>query len=184
MKGIVILSVLLFAGAVLGAPTEARWQMVPDGDGHMHLIDTLAEDVESFWNPAVDVFFVLHTRRNPTAGQRLARTTASLQGSQWNSASAGTRFIIHGWNNNHQSPVNVQITSAFLAAADHNVVRVDWGVGANNPNYLTSRNRVPDAASQVASFIDWLHLNGFLVNFNRLVIAGHSLGAHIAGKFN
>lgn len=58
---------------------------------------------------------------------------------------------------------------------------VDWGAGANSLNYITSRNRVPDVATVVARFVDFLHLNGFLVNFNRLIIAGHSLGAHIAG---
>ena len=84
-------------------------------------------------------------------------------------------------SNNHQSAVNVVITRAFLARADHNVVCVDWGAGANCPNYVTARNRVPDVATQVASFIDYLNLNGFLVNFNRINIAGHSLGAHIAG---
>ena len=31
-----------------------------------------------------------------------------------------------------------------------------------------------------ARFIDFLHLNGF-VDFNRLLITGHSLGAHVAG---
>jgi pancreatic triacylglycerol lipase len=46
---------------------------------------------------------------------------------------------------------------------------------------LAARNRVPDVATVTARFIDFLHQNGFLVNFNRLIIAGHSLGAHIAG---
>lgn len=137
----------------------------------------LEQEPEPTFDANTDVFFVLFTRRNPTAGQRLLRTTASINSSQWNSAAGGTRFIIHGWNNNHQSPVNTIITSAFLQRADHNVVAVDWGAGANSINYLTSRNRVPAVATAVASFIDFLHLNGFLVNFNRLNIAGHSLGA-------
>lgn len=170
----------------MALPTESkhRWTLVPDGDGKMHLLDMNPVDIvepETFFNPANDVFFVLFTRRNPTAGQRLARTAASINGSQWSNGAGGTRFIIHGWNNNHQSSVNTDITRAFLAAADHNVVAVDWGVGANNPNYITSRNHVPAVATQVASFIDFLHQNGFLVAFNRLIIAGHSLGAHIAG---
>lgn len=170
----------------MALPTESkhRWTLVPDGDGKMHLLDMNPIDVvepESFFNPANDVFFVLFTRRNPTAGQRLARTVASINNSQWSNGAGGTRFIIHGWNNNHQSSVNTDLTRAFLAAADHNVVCVDWGVGANNPNYITSRNHVGAVGTQVASFIDFLHQNGFLAAFNRLNIAGHSLGAHIAG---
>lgn len=169
----------------MAAPTESkhRWALVPDSDNHMHLVDLnpIELEPEGLWTPATDVFFVLFTRRNPTAGQRLAMTVASINSSQWSSAAGGTRFIIHGWNNNHQSPVNVAITRAFLASADHNVIAVDWGVGASSANYVTSRNRVPDVATRCALFIDFLHQNGFLVNFNRLIIAGHSLGAHIAG---
>ncbi|CRK89208.1 CLUMA_CG002968, isoform A [Clunio marinus] len=190
MQAVVFLSVLLFIGGSYALPAEYaepkhRWTLIPDGDGRMHLMDLNPiepiEPVEPSFNADNDVFFVLFTRRNPTAGQRLARTTASINGSQWRSTAGGTRFIIHGWNNNPLSPVNTMITQAYLAAADHNVVRVDWGAGANSLSYPTSRNRVPDVARVTASFIDWLHQNGFLVNFNRLVIAGHSLGGHIAG---
>jgi Lipase len=46
---------------------------------------------------------------------------------------------------------------------------------------LSARNRVPEVATVVARFIDFLHQNSLLVNFNRLIISGHSLGAHIAG---
>lgn len=160
--------------------TRHRWTLVPDGDNRLHLVDlddVSVQEPEPAFNADTDVFFVLFTRRNPTAGQRLASTVASINNSQWSSAAAGSRFIIHGWNNNHQSAVNIVITRAFLAAADHNVIAVDWGAGANSINYLTSRNRVPAVATVVARFIDFLHLNGFLVNFNRLNIAGHSLGA-------
>lgn len=162
---------------------KSRWALVPDNEGRMHLMDLnpVTIEPEPYFNANTDVFFVLFTRRNPTSGQRLAQTTASINNSQWSNAAGGTRFIIHGWNNNHQSPVNTVITRAFLAAADHNVVAVDWGAGANSINYVTSRNRVPEVATVVARFIDFLHQNGFLVNFNRLIIAGHSLGAHIAG---
>lgn len=127
MKGLVILGVLLFVGASIAAPTvelKHRWNVVPDGDGKMHLMELNPAEVEiePTFNADTDVFFVLFTRRNPTAGQRLASTTASINNSQWSSAAGGTRFIIHGWNNNHQSNVNIVITRAFLAAADHNVV--------------------------------------------------------------
>lgn len=178
-----ILQSAAFAAPSVPVESKHRWALVPDNEGHVHLMDLnpIELEPEAFWNPATDVFFVLFTRRNPTAGQRLAQTTASINNSQWSNGAGGTRFIIHGWNNNHQSPVNIVITRAFLASADHNVVAVDWGVGAGSINYVTSRNRVPEVATRVAQFIDFLHANGFLVNFNRLIIAGHSLGAHIAG---
>lgn len=112
--------------ASLAAPTESnhRWALVPDNEGRMHLMDLnpIEVEVEPAFNADNDVFFVLFTRRNPTSGQRLSFNAAAIRNTNWNSAAGGTRFIVHGFNNNHQSPVNVDITRAFLARADHNVV--------------------------------------------------------------
>lgn len=91
----------------------------------MHLMDLNPIEVEPepAFNANNDVFFVLFTRRNPTAGVRLSTTNAAaIRSTNWNSNAGGTRFIIHGFNNNHQSPVNIDITRALLARADHNVV--------------------------------------------------------------
>jgi len=148
----------------------------------MHLVDLnpVEFEPEPFFNPDTDNFYVLFTRRNPTAGQRITATTGSINNSQWNSNALGTRFIIHGWNQNSGSGLNGDITRAYLASGDHNVVVVDWAIGAS-ANYVTSRNRVGPVGQSIARFIDFLHLNGFVVNFNRVIIAGHSLGAHVAG---
>jgi len=69
-----------------------------------------------------DVFFMLYTRRNPTVGQRIGLDAEGITKSNWNISATGTRFIIHGFNNYHGSPVNVLITKALLTSADHNVV--------------------------------------------------------------
>lgn len=49
-----------------------------------------------------------------------------------------------------------------------------------NSNYITARNRVGAVGTTVARFVNFLVSNGFTA-FNRVIIAGHSLGAHIAG---
>lgn len=77
---------------------------------------------EASWNVETDTFFVLFTRRNPTAGQRITSTAASINASQWNNNAPGTRFIIHGWTQSATSGMNAEIRNAFLASADHNVV--------------------------------------------------------------
>lgn len=46
---------------------------------------------------------------------------------------------------------------------------------------MSARNRVPEVATVVARFIDFLHQNALFANFNSCIVAGHSLGAHIAG---
>lgn len=48
-------------------------------------------------------------------------------------------------------------------------------------NYITARNRVAEVGAAVANFINFLQSNGFTAA-SRVFIAGHSLGAHIAGN--
>ena len=72
------------------------------------------------------------------------------------------------------------MTRDFLALANHNVVVVDWGAGAQTPNYVTARNRVGDVGAAVARLIDAIQQAG-LTAFNRVNVVGHSLGGHVAG---
>ncbi|CAO1437164.1 unnamed protein product [Diamesa hyperborea] len=137
--------------------------------------------VEPFFNADNDVFFLLFTRRNPLVGQKIGFDAAAIRNTNWNTAAPGTRFIIHGFNNDNRSPVNTMITAAYLRRNDMNVVVVDWGRGANTINYISARNRIFETAPVVARFIDFLHENGLILSFNRVNIAGHSLGAHTAG---
>ena len=169
--------------ACIASPAAPRWSLVPDSEGRMHLMDLEPVELEPepFFNAENDVFFLLFTRRNPTVGQRFTQNAAAIRNTNWNNAAPGTRFIIHGLNNNNQSPVNTMITAAYLRRNDFNVVVVDWGVGANTINYISARNRINEVAPIVARMIDFLHQNGFISAFNRLNIAGHSLGAHTAG---
>lgn len=97
--------------------------MIPDGDGKVHLIDLNPYHVElaPFFNAENDVFFMLYTQRNRDNGQRLSLNADAIRNTQFNSG-AETRFIIHGWNNDGNSPVNTQIKSAYLDRGDFNVV--------------------------------------------------------------
>lgn len=70
--------------------------------------------------------------------------------------------------------------NAWLAAINCNVFTVDWGVGAQNPNYITARNHVNLVGTRIAAYIDWLNAARGQA-FGAVSIAGHSLGAHCAG---
>lgn len=69
---------------------ESRWNLVPDGDGKLHVVDinpvNEEPDVEPIWNPETDTRFMLFTRNNPTSGQQVTWTTQSIQNSHFNSA--------------------------------------------------------------------------------------------------
>lgn len=60
------------------------------------------------------------------------------------------------------------------------LTRCDWSAGAGTINYISARNRVPDVANILARLLDFFVANN-LTQMNTVNIAGHSLGAHIAG---
>ncbi|XP_065073523.1 pancreatic triacylglycerol lipase-like [Ochlerotatus camptorhynchus] len=165
---------------------EPTWSLVPDGNGHLHLVNTDPynlvgqEEPELHFNADSDTIFRLFTRANRnTAGHVIQLGNAGSLGGLW-SGGRQTRLIIHGWNNNGGSPVNVQIRNAYLDRADINVITVDWGAGAQNPNYVTARNHINAVGATVGRFVDFLNLSGGL-SFNNVYIVGHSLGGHTAG---
>jgi len=157
------------------------WQMVPDTDGNLHLVDINAIDMqnEPAFNAPTDVIFRLFTRTNPTAAQTIAlNNNAQLTASNYNPA-LQTRFHIHGWNGGGAT-TGAGIRTAWLNAINCNVFTVDWGAGAQTPNYVLARNRVNAVGQVIASYCDWLNLSRQQA-FSGITIAGHSLGAHVAG---
>ncbi|XP_062554608.1 phospholipase A1 VesT1.02-like [Armigeres subalbatus] len=164
---------------------ENTWSLVPDANGHLHLVNTdpynLAgqEEPELHFNADTQTIFRLFTRSNRDNGHVIQSGNAGSLGGFWNGGRQ-TRMIIHGWNNNGGSPVNTQIRNAYLDRGDFNVITVDWGAGAQNPNYLTSRNHINAVAATVARFVDFLNQSGGM-SFNNIYIVGHSLGGHTAG---
>lgn len=147
----------------------------------MHLFDMnpIEMEPEPIFDPMNDVIFLLFTRRNPSVGQRITFDMETVRNSNW-LANQQTRFIIHGWNSNQDTGLNIFMRREFLERADHNVVVVDWGAGAQTPNYIAARNRVGSTGGAVARLIDLLDANGFST-FDKINIVGHSLGAHVAG---
>lgn len=88
----------------------------------MYLVDLNTYDFDAApkWNAEHDVFFMLYTQRNPTSGQRITLDADEILRTNFNRF-APTRFVMHGWNNDHQSTVNTLITAAYLQRGDFNV---------------------------------------------------------------
>ena len=168
-------------GAELSKQNEHRWSLVPSADGNMHLVDLNpleVQTIEPMFNVESDVIYLLFTRANPN-GVRIGRNANEIRATTYNVAHP-TRFIFHGWLNNQTATVNELCTEAYLRRGNFNIIVVDWGLGAQTINYISARNRVNEVGPFVASFIDFMSVNG-LINFNILNLVGHSLGAHIAG---
>jgi len=155
------------------------WQLVPDEDGHLHLVDiNTVEDVGPLFVDT-DIVFRLFTRANPTAAQIVAlNNNAQLTASNYNPA-LQTRFHIHGWNGGGAA-TGAGIRNAWITAINCNVFTVDWGVGAQTANYVLARNRVNLVGETIARYVDWLNQSRGQA-FSAISIAGHSLGAHCAG---
>lgn len=104
---------------------ENRWNLVPDEDGKMHVVDInpISDNFEPIFNPEVDTRFVLFTRQNPTSGQQITWSTQSIQNSNFNSAHP-VRVLIHGWNSGLQSGMNRAPTASYLSIGEFNVIQV------------------------------------------------------------
>jgi pimeloyl-ACP methyl ester carboxylesterase len=90
-----------------------------------------------------------------------------------------TKILIHGWQDNPQSIYWTNMTSAFLARDDLNVIRVNWQIGASGSyNQATQNTRVVGA--QVAVLIHHLE-SQFGMSGAQFHIVGHSFGAQTAG---
>lgn len=147
---------------------------VPDGNGKLHVVDlnSLEQEPTPIYDPMQDIVFRLFTRANPTTAQIITFDMNTVRNSNWNIAN-GVRVLIHGWNGGAGS--SSTLTREFLARDDYNVIAVDWGAGAQTPNYLAARNRVGPTGAAIAVLIDALHENG-LTDHSRVNVVGHSLG--------
>lgn len=104
------------------ARTNQKWQMVPDGEGRMHLIDVTVpvKEIEPLFNAENDTIFILHTRENRD-GERITWTFDSIYSSNFH-PSHPVRFLIHGWNSDYSSGLNVNSIASYLEMGNYNVI--------------------------------------------------------------
>jgi pancreatic triacylglycerol lipase len=121
MKQLVAFFVLSCFGLLSASPLP-RWNLIPDSEGNMHLMDLNLQEaaVEPFFNAETDTAFLLLTRRNPTIFQRIFMTQASIDASNFNAAHQ-TRFTIHGWNGDSTARVNTFVAFNYLDLGEYNV---------------------------------------------------------------
>lgn len=129
---------------------------------------------------AATIKLYLYTKTNSITPQLLDQSSAqALKNSNFN-AKRPTRIIIHGWQNNYLSDINIDLRKAYLHEGDYNIISVDWSANAETINYPLAANRVLGVGKQIASFIDFANKH-IKLSFKTLEVIGHSLGAHCAG---
>ncbi|XP_058467031.1 pancreatic lipase-related protein 2-like [Malaya genurostris] len=186
IRKLTLLGLLVVAAAL---PVERPWQLVPNSEGNLHLVNINPYDLpeeeptepEHLFTPESDMVFRLFTRSNPTEAQILQiGSAASITGSNFNAAHP-VRFTIHGWNGNGNDGSNTIIRDSFLAVGDFNVISVDWSVAAVTPNYNSARNQVGPAGTGVGLLISDLITHGG-ASLGNMYVSGFSLGGHVAGN--
>ncbi|XP_043653383.1 location of vulva defective 1 [Drosophila teissieri] len=124
------------------------------------------------------VNFYLYTQQNPSDGQQIKATQASIDASNFNPENP-TRITIHGWNSNYKDGVNTRVAAAWFQYGDYNMIAVDWSRG-RSLEYATSVAGASGAGKKIAALVDFL-VEGYGMRLDTLEIVGFSLGAHVAG---
>ncbi|XP_063380370.1 lipase member I-like [Cydia fagiglandana] len=130
--------------------------------------------------PDSENVYHLFTRQNPTISQPMVLGYSTLIGANFDPARR-TVVLIHGWDSTALSASNVALVPAIIAAADVNLIAVDWSAGAGTTDYnvLISHN-VPLCAESIARFIVWLNLETG-ATIDQYHIIGFEVGAHLGG---
>ncbi|XP_073966362.1 pancreatic triacylglycerol lipase-like [Choristoneura fumiferana] len=160
-----------------------RYQYVSSGEGPK-LVDTWLTSSSmartARYAPDTENVYHLFTRQNPTISQPMLLGVPSLIAANFD-PSRSTVVLIHGWSSSATSDFVVNLVPRILAAADVNVIAVDWSAGAYEPNYYSVvANNVPLSGSSIGSFIFWLNLStgASIATYH---VIGFETGAHIAG---
>jgi pancreatic triacylglycerol lipase len=180
----------LFFAAVSASPLDESFSRgdgwyVPQTDGTFQWMTEA--DLQAFARENIPetraspiVEYYLYTNDNPSTPQKIIPGDLnSLKNSRFNKANP-TRVIIHGWQNDYLSDVNVYLRKALLDTGRYNVICVDWSDKAGTINYASSVLRVSGVGKQVAGLLDFLYSSGGM-SFESLIVMGHSLGAHVSG---
>ncbi|XP_013107020.1 phospholipase A1 VesT1.02 [Stomoxys calcitrans] len=175
------LAAVAFAGTSVDFSSDKGW-MVPQIDGTFKWMsrEQYETEMSSIEPRAITVKFYLYTKSNPSSPQLINVNDANALSKSYFNKNNPTRFVIHGWQNNYQSDVNIDVRSALLATGSYNVFCVDWSSAAETLNYASARYDVPTVGQMVANFIDFLNSSGGM-SFTTLNLIGHSLGAHVSG---
>lgn len=102
---------------------EYRFNLIPDGDGKVHLIDIRPnfEEIENLFDAENDMRFLLYTRLNSNQAQQVTTTRESIANSNFNPRHP-VRILIHGYNSNPDVAFITSSVAAYLQRDSYNVL--------------------------------------------------------------
>lgn len=128
---------------------------------------------------ALDVQFLLRTRRNNYIYQRLKADDADSFIDSNFDGSRPTMFIIHGYLENGYLQWVLDLTTELLTKDNYNVVVVDWGQGATPP-YTQAVANARLVGAVLADMIQYMQ-DRYSSAGSDFHLIGYNVGAHIGG---
>ncbi|XP_075990022.1 pancreatic lipase-related protein 2-like [Anticarsia gemmatalis] len=175
----VVLATALPSDPVLSSWGEGlRYDYMETDDGDLQLVDNWMKlsDYERLarYNPDNSNRYHLFTRANPSISQPLVLNNAGTVTNSNFRANRRTIILMHGFAGSITSGFNTVLVPAFLAAADVNVIALDWSAGSSwGP-------RAIQAGQAAGRFLNWLiRISG--TTPNNFHVVGYSVGGHGAG---
>nr|XP_019552886.2 phospholipase A1-like [Aedes albopictus] len=161
---------------------DADWIQVPNPNWELTWVHRSMVEAQAHvkWgSQELDVLFVFFSRAN-SAGSAYRFSELKNVNDTVFDASRPTRVIVHGWLNNRDSPLNVNIRKTYLKRWNYNVIVVDWSSCAARWNYVAVAFCVNEVGKTVGLMLLSLNKSKGLA-LEDVYVIGHSLGAHVAG---
>ncbi|KAG5864794.1 hypothetical protein JTB14_010647 [Gonioctena quinquepunctata] len=149
-----------------------------DTESEIYHIGNLTGPIPRYEADESDLRFFFSNKMNPQGVEIGMRDTEAIR--PLFSPGQDTMFIVHGWQNSAESPIENIIKQAALVRTDMNIFGVDWRNIAGK-TYLEAFSAVPEVGRVLGELIQVLIDNNGL-DLGRTTIVGHSLGAHVAGR--
>lgn len=150
------------------AATQLILDQISGGDQNL-LSDNEEIDIEK------EVTYYLLSRENPEFIQIYENDPNITQTLFWKPIV----FIVHGWMQDKDKPWVLKLANAWIKAVDCFVIAVDYKRLASYTYGIAATRHVPKVGAYLCKFLQTIKLGGVLGS--SMTIAGHSLGAHVAG---
>ncbi|CAD7079953.1 unnamed protein product [Hermetia illucens] len=146
----------------------------------IHSCDVTPSEYFATGDGDFNVYFYLFTKANPTDPETLVDGDInSVRNSNFDSNNP-TRIICHGWTDNNESQLYIVLRDKYLSRGNFNIITIDWGEAADDPDYIIAATKAKYAGRKVASMVKFLERNASL-DPNNTYLIGASLGAQVAG---